>query len=75
MSNKTFSVVETIEDDERCISTCPSSWINGKTLSWPNKTQLNRARKGFESPKNNWKKCLIVKVIAENISKYDKKKL
>lgn len=73
MSNKTFSVVETFEDDERCFSTCPSSWINGKTLSWPNQNQLSKARRAFESPKNHWKKCSIVKVIAQNISKYKKK--
>lgn len=66
--SRTFSVVETFEHGVRCFSACPSTWINGKTLSWPTSKQLSKARRQYERPQAHWQQCDIVDIVKTNIN-------
>lgn len=69
MSEKSYSVVETLENKLQCFSACPKTWVSGNYLLWPPKSQIYKSRKSFAAPISSWKNFPIVSVIAENIGK------
>lgn len=65
-----YSIVETIERDEKLITAVPASWVKGHELYWPDKKiDVTKGRQMYISPESTWEKFKC-RVLKENIGKH-----